>query len=219
MTTGQEDLFVTLSTIFVLIATLVILRGLLGYFTPQDRRWKNKSRERLNKKKRAGAKSSRPGRGGANLFRPVREDSPATNGHKDQGLLENLRQDVRTGKSKAAGMFRRDRELDRQFADKMRQNQTSVLESFDYNGVKILNDNGTYTFDDNGRVSVFSSYEELPYHYQKMLAEIDNARREKGKVVLETINGRHTVIFPDGKKKKYKRLEDIPPRVRALLDR
>ena len=92
----------------------------------------------------------------------------------------------------------------------------SVMETLDYKGTKILNDNGVYTVVENGFNKKYSSIAVLPLPYRKMLAELNG---EAGNLaghhhILENINGKYYVTFPDGKKKQYKRYHDIPGNIR-----
>jgi hypothetical protein len=102
---------------------------------------------------------------------------------------------------------------------KEEKNDTDVLEVFDYLGVKIIHENGKYTVNEKGKLKTYNSWIELPSHYQKMIKELDNRSLQKksGDYFLETINGIHYLTFPNGKRKKYKNLNDIPAHIRKAV--
>ncbi len=97
---------------------------------------------------------------------------------------------------------------------------TDVLEVFDYLGTKIMHENGTYTVNFEGKVAFFKSWDILPVKFQKMVLELEDRSKkaqEKGDYFLEILNGVYKLTLPNGKTKKYKRLEDIPADIRKII--
>ncbi|TGN20463.1 hypothetical protein [Leptospira idonii] len=94
-----------------------------------------------------------------------------------------------------------------------------VMEIFDYNGTKILHQDGAYTVNDKGVVTNYSNWNLLPRNYQAMVKELDKrSLGEKGQdYFLEMINGFYYVSQPGGKKKRYDSISDIPPDIRKKL--
>ncbi|MCZ8155286.1 MAG: hypothetical protein O9264_04140 [Leptospira sp.] len=94
-----------------------------------------------------------------------------------------------------------------------------VMEIFDYNGTKILHQDGAYTVNDKGVVTNYSNWNFLPKTYQTMVKELDQrSLGEKGKdYFLEILNGFYYVSLPGGKKKRYDSLKDIPDHIRKRL--
>ncbi|EKJ86569.1 hypothetical protein [Leptospira meyeri] len=94
-----------------------------------------------------------------------------------------------------------------------------VMEVFDYNGTKILHQDGAYTVNDQGVVTNYMNWNLLPTKYQKMVKELDNrSLGEKGEdYFLEMINGFYYVSLPGGKKKKYDSIQSIPADIRKRL--
>ncbi|MCB1179141.1 MAG: hypothetical protein KDK36_16265 [Leptospiraceae bacterium] len=103
--------------------------------------------------------------------------------------------------------------------EKKDKNDTDVLEVFDYLGIKIIHENGKYTVNNKGKLKTYNSWIELPPNYQKMVKELDNRSLQKksGDYFLETINGVYYLTYPNGKRKKYKRLSDIPANIRKAV--
>ncbi|WP_411824092.1 hypothetical protein [Leptospira sp. 'Mane'] len=104
--------------------------------------------------------------------------------------------------------------------DKSKPDQPlKVMEIFDYNGTKILHQDGTYTVNDKGVVTNYSNWNLLPKKYQSMVKELDNrSLGEKGEdYFLEILNGFYYVSLPGGKKKRYDSIADIPPNIRKRL--
>ncbi len=99
------------------------------------------------------------------------------------------------------------------------KNEAEVLEVFDYLGTKIIHENGTYTVNQKGKITTYKSWAELPVQFQKMIKELDNRSLQKksGDYFLETINGIYYLTFPDGKRKKYKSLSEIPVHIRKAI--
>lgn len=98
--------------------------------------------------------------------------------------------------------------------------KTNILEVFDYNGIKIMHENGIYTVNTGGEIEVYGSWQTLPSRYQRMVKEMDHratGEKKAGKYYMEILNGVYYVIFPDGKKQKYKHFEDIPEKIRKNL--
>ncbi|MCC6447766.1 MAG: hypothetical protein IT215_03685 [Chitinophagaceae bacterium] len=102
---------------------------------------------------------------------------------------------------------------------KEEKNDADILEVFDYLGLKIIHENGKYTVNEKGKLKTYNSWIELPSIYQKMIKELDNRSLQKkaGDYFLETINGVHYLTFPNGKRKKYKNLHDIPAHIRKAV--
>ncbi|PJZ46213.1 hypothetical protein [Leptospira brenneri] len=100
-----------------------------------------------------------------------------------------------------------------------KDNNLKVMEIFDYNGIKILHQDGAYTVNDQGVVSNYMNWNLLPSKYQKMVKELDNrSLGEKGEdYFLEMINGFYYVSLPGGKKKKYDSIQSIPADIRKRL--
>lgn len=83
-----------------------------------------------------------------------------------------------------------------------KNSKTNVLEVFDYNGIKIMHENGIYTVNTGGEIEVYSSWQTLPSRYQRMVKEMDHratGEKKSGKYYMEILNGVYYVIFPDGK--------------------
>ncbi|PKA17851.1 hypothetical protein [Leptospira haakeii] len=103
---------------------------------------------------------------------------------------------------------------------KKKEPKVNVLEVFDYNGIKIMHENGMYTVNHAGEIQVYGSWQELPSRYQAMVKEMDKSsigQKKKGNYYMEVLNGTYYVIFPDGKKHKYPKFEDIPEKIRKAL--
>lgn len=94
-----------------------------------------------------------------------------------------------------------------------------VMEVFDYNGTKILHQDGAYTVNDKGVVTNYMNWNLLPVKYQLMVKELDKrSLGEKGQdYFLEMINGFYYVSLPGGKKKRYDSIKDIPPDIRKKV--
>ncbi|UOG48543.1 hypothetical protein [Leptospira noguchii] len=104
--------------------------------------------------------------------------------------------------------------------EESKNSKTNVLEVFDYNGIKIMHENGIYTVNAGGEIEVYGSWQTLPSRYQRMIKEMDHratGEKKAGKYYMEILNGVYYVIFPDGKKHKYNRFEDIPEKIRKNL--
>lgn len=83
-----------------------------------------------------------------------------------------------------------------------KNSKTNVLEVFDYNGIKIMHENGIYTVNTGGEIEVYGSWQTLPSRYQRMVKEMDHratGEKKAGKYYMEILNGIYYVIFPDGK--------------------
>ena len=95
----------------------------------------------------------------------------------------------------------------------------SVKEIFDYGKIKIMHENGIYTINDNGRVMTYKSWRYLPATYQKLVKQVDSGTLAQNRAgyFLDNINGIFYVTTPEGKKKKYNSMNDIPERIRKLL--
>ncbi|TGL07861.1 hypothetical protein EHQ43_02075 [Leptospira bouyouniensis] len=100
-----------------------------------------------------------------------------------------------------------------------KDNNLKVMEIFDYNGTKILHQDGAYTVNDQGVVTNYMNWNLLPNKYQKMVKELDNrSLGEKGEdYFLEMINGFYYVSLPGGKKKRYDSIQSIPADIRKRL--
>lgn len=55
-----------------------------------------------------------------------------------------------------------------------RNSKMNVLEVFDYNGIKIMHENGIYTVNTGGEIEVYGSWQALPSRYQRMVKEMDH---------------------------------------------
>ncbi|TGK06961.1 hypothetical protein EHO59_02240 [Leptospira semungkisensis] len=111
-------------------------------------------------------------------------------------------------------------EIDPNRAPKKKEPKVNVLEVFDYNGIKIMHENGLYTVNHAGEIQVYASWQALPPRYQAMVKEMDKSsigQKKKGNYYMEVLNGTYYVIFPDGKKHKYPKFEDIPEKIRKAL--
>lgn len=97
-----------------------------------------------------------------------------------------------------------------------REKELIVTEIFDYNGVKILHEKGVYTVNERGIIAQHSSWDSLPKKYQRMILELDQrSQGQKGEdYFLEMLNGFYYISEPNGKKKRYDSIDDIPPRIR-----
>jgi hypothetical protein len=97
---------------------------------------------------------------------------------------------------------------------------SNVLEVFDYNGIKILHENGKWTVNDGGPIQTYGDWVRLPPRFQKMVKELDTRSLQNQKsqdYFLEILNGFYYVSMPGGKKKKYKSFHDIPIDIRKFL--
>lgn len=95
-----------------------------------------------------------------------------------------------------------------------------ILEVFDYNGVKILHEDGLWTVNDSGMIQVYKDWVQIPPRYQKMVKELDNRsiqNKKKPDYFLEILNGFYYVSMPGGKKKKYDTFASIPADIRKFL--
>lgn len=94
-----------------------------------------------------------------------------------------------------------------------------VMEIFDYNGTKILHQDGCYTVNDKGVVTNHLNWNLLPQKYQIMVKELDNrSLGQKGSdYFLEILNGFYYVSLPGGKKKRYQSISEIPSHIRKKL--
>lgn len=104
--------------------------------------------------------------------------------------------------------------------DKQKKLETDILEVFDYLGTKIMHENGSYTVNYDGKVAFFKSWDMLPAKFQKMVLELEDRSKkaqEKGDYFLEILNGVYKLTLPNGKTKKYKRLDDIPAHIRKII--
>ncbi|EPG65599.1 hypothetical protein ACE5IS_05905 [Leptospira wolffii] len=103
---------------------------------------------------------------------------------------------------------------------KKKEPKVNVLEVFDYNGIKIMHENGLYTVNHAGEIQVYASWQALPPRYQAMVKEMDKSsigQKKKGNYYMEVLNGIYYVVFPDGKRQKYPKFEDIPEKIRKAL--
>ncbi|EPG73796.1 hypothetical protein LEP1GSC058_3171 [Leptospira fainei serovar Hurstbridge str. BUT 6] len=103
---------------------------------------------------------------------------------------------------------------------KKKEPKVNVLEVFDYNGIKIMHENGLYTVNHAGEIQVYGSWAALPLRYQAMVKEMDKSalgQKKQGNYYMEVLNGTYYVVFPDGKKHKYPKFEDIPEKIRKAL--
>ncbi len=103
-----------------------------------------------------------------------------------------------------------------------KKEKLSIVEVFDYLGTKIMQEEGKYTVNENGIVKTFPSWEKLPQKYQKMVKELDKRsdpmqNKNADGFFMEVINGIYYVTMPNGKKKRYNSLKDIPVRIRKLI--
>jgi len=100
-----------------------------------------------------------------------------------------------------------------------KKKELNVTEIFDYNGVKILHEKGTYFVNDQGILAQHSSWEALPKRYQMMILELDQrSQGNRGEdYFLEMLNGYYYISEPNGKKKRYDSIADIPPRIRRIV--
>lgn len=95
-----------------------------------------------------------------------------------------------------------------------------ILEVFDYLGTKIVHENGVYTVNDRGKVTVYKSWIELPEKYQKMVRELDSRSvksQSNTDYFLESINGNYFLTAPGGKKTRYRSLSEIPAHIRKAI--
>lgn len=140
------------------------------------------------------------------LFGKLRKKDNPTNTKSKQGSGTDDPSNSSTGKSKKDSKSAKDSNL-------------KVMEIFDYNGTKILHQDGAYTVNDQGVVTNYMNWNLLPSKYQKMVKELDNrSLGEKGEdYFLEMINGFYYVSLPGGKKKRYDSIQSIPADIRKRL--
>ncbi|MDH4199853.1 MAG: hypothetical protein OEV66_05665 [Spirochaetia bacterium] len=95
----------------------------------------------------------------------------------------------------------------------------SIFESFDYLGTKIYHNDGKYTVVEDDVSRNFSSLNQLPLKYRKMIQEMEsrNFSGQKKNYFMENKNGKYSITFPDGTTKNYKRYGDIPERLKKIL--
>ncbi|MCG6143779.1 hypothetical protein [Leptospira bandrabouensis] len=140
------------------------------------------------------------------LFSKLRKKEKPTNSKSKSGQGSEDSKNQGSGKSKKDSKPSKDTNL-------------KVMEIFDYNGIKILHQDGAYTVNDQGVVTNYMNWNLLPSKYQKMVKELDNrSLGEKGEdYFLEMINGFYYVSLPGGKKKKYDSIQSIPADIRKRL--
>lgn len=94
-----------------------------------------------------------------------------------------------------------------------------MKEIFDYGNIKIMNDNGIYTVNNNGVIMTYKSWRYLPLQFQKMVKQVDSGTLAKSKFgyFIDNINGVYYLTMPNGKKKKYNNLDEVPQNIRKLL--
>ena len=100
--------------------------------------------------------------------------------------------------------------------------ENSVIELFDYFGTKILHENGKYTVNFKGVVTVYKNWKEVPNKFQMMVKELDRRSEEEktgNDYFIEVINGKYFVTLPGGKRKQFNNLKDIPVRIRRMIGR
>ncbi len=138
------------------------------------------------------------------VFGKLRKKDTPTNSKSKSGKEDSTQ--VNSGKSKKDSKQSKD-------------NNLKVMEVFDYNGTKILHQDGAYTVNDQGVVTNYMNWNLLPSKYQKMVKELDNrSLGEKGEdYFLEMINGFYYVSLPGGKKKRYDSIQSIPADIRKRL--
>ncbi len=103
-----------------------------------------------------------------------------------------------------------------------KKEKVSIVEIFDYLGTKIMQEKGKYIVNEKGKVSTYPSWEMLPEKFQKMVKELDKRSdpetdKNADGFFMEVINGIYYVTMPNGKKKRYNSLKDIPVRIRKLI--
>lgn len=140
------------------------------------------------------------------LFGKLRKKESTSNPKSKPGPTSDDPNRVADGKSKKDSKGSKD-------------NNLKVMEIFDYNGTKILHQDGAYTVNDQGVVTNYMNWNLLPTKYQKMVKELDNrSLGEKGEdYFLEMINGFYYVSLPGGKKKRYDSIQSIPADIRKRL--
>jgi len=96
--------------------------------------------------------------------------------------------------------------------------QLQIFEVFDYKGLKIINDNGNYTVNDQGVVRTFGPIEHIPQKYRAILLEFISGEFSGGAhCYLENTNGKYKVLTPDGRKKEYNDYSAIPDEVKKMM--
>lgn len=98
--------------------------------------------------------------------------------------------------------------------------QSNILEVFDYLGTKIIHENGKYTVNHKGKVTSYENWDRLPLEFKKMVKELDarsGNTKQSGDYFLEVINGIYYLTLPNGKIKKYNRLQDVPAHIRKAV--
>lgn len=104
----------------------------------------------------------------------------------------------------------------------VQKEKVSIVEIFDYLGTKIMQEKGKYIVNEKGSVTTYPSWEMLPHKFQKMVKELDHrsdpkANKDADGFFMEVINGIYYVTMPNGRKKRYNSLKDIPVRIRKLI--
>ena len=97
--------------------------------------------------------------------------------------------------------------------------EPAIYETFDYFGIKIFNNNGTYLVEDGGVTLRYGSFEKLPVKYCRMLVDMDKQKFDdsKSNYYLESTNGSYFIRMPDGQKLQFKNYKDIPDNLKKLL--
>lgn len=120
---------------------------------------------------------------------------------------------------KNSGIIRSKSKIKSQTKDHAKED-VQILEVFDYLGTKIVHENGVYTVNDRGKVTVYKSWIELPEKYQKMVRELDSRSvksQSNTDYFLESINGNYFLTAPGGKKTRYRSLSEIPAHIRKAI--
>lgn len=100
------------------------------------------------------------------------------------------------------------------------EHYNNLIEIFDYKGIKIIQEKGSYTVNNHGFTEFFPSYEDLSYKYKKMISEIQNRRTESDdhdSFFIEQADGLYYVTTPDGRRRRYRKWSDIPERIRKSV--
>jgi len=103
--------------------------------------------------------------------------------------------------------------------EKPEPKKPQIYETFNYLGTKIYNNDGLYTVVEKDKSKNYSSIETLPIKYRKMIVDLDKQKYNSNpnNYYLENLNGKYYVRFPNGKRKTFKKYEDIPDKIKKML--
>lgn len=96
-------------------------------------------------------------------------------------------------------------------------NENSVMEVFDYHGIKIIQEHGKYTVKDKDFTRSYANAEALPPKYKKMLLQLSTNAVPKNSFKMDYDGKVFKVVDAKGNIKKYKKYLSIPKHIRQKL--